>query len=359
MKTISSYFLKEFLRIFILTLAAFVLIYIFVDFLERIDNFLEARLPLSRVAYYYILSVPLFLFNVAPVAVLVSIMISLGLLARHNEIIAVKAAGISLHRVSIPLLGAGILISLLMFVISEMAIPYASVKTNAIWNLEVEKKGKAKSGQFKDVWFKGEGIIINFDFYDSNKNYLRGINLFRLNERFALYERIKAKEARLVKDGWRFSDGLVKTYKEDGQLSLETFENADFKLGQLPENFTESQRAPQEMGFEELYYYARKVEDEGHDPTKYFVDLNFKIAYPFICLVMLLIGLPIVLWRERGGGIDVGIGAGVGLSFVYLVLLGLSRSLGYTGILYPALAAWLPNILFMLVGLFLFALIRQ
>lgn len=359
MKIITRYFLSEFLKIFITILVVFVFIYVFVDFLEKIDNFIDVDLPLTRIAQYYLLSTPMFIFNAAPVAVLVSVMISMGLLARNNEITAVKATGMSLYRVSVPLILASIVISIVLFGLSEMVIPTTTSQTNRIWKIEVEKKQAASPDRFKNVWLKNEGVIYNFDLYDRKEKSLQGINVFRLNDKFALFERTMAKKARFSEKGWTLYQGQVKTYHDNGQVKLNEFDEAEIKLPQMPDNFSTARRAPEEMGFMELYNYANWLKGEGHDPTRYFVDLNFKISYPFICLIMVLIGLPIVFWQQKGGGIAVGIGTGVGLSFLYLVFLGLSRSLGYTGILFPIIAAWVPNLFFMFLSMFFFAFVKQ
>ncbi|MBW2085491.1 MAG: LPS export ABC transporter permease LptG [Deltaproteobacteria bacterium] len=359
MKVVNRYLLEEFIRTLGIILLSFVLIYLIVDFLEKIDNFLEADVPLIRVVYYYLMSIPAILFNVAPVAVLVSVMIFLGLLARHSEIVALKAGGISLYRVSIPILWMALFMSLLLFGLSETVIPYTSAQTNAIWNVEVEKRQDTSSGRYEDVWYKGEGIIYNFQVYDQPARVLEGVSLYRFDEKFVIHERIEAKEARWIDGRWLFFQGLVKRYLNDGELRLEYFDQAVFELPEMPEDFSRVTRSPDEMNFESLYRYARRVEAEGHDPVRYYVDLNLKIAFPLICFVMALIGLPIAFWREKGGGIALGIGAGIGLSFVYLVLLGLFRSLGYTGLLPHVAAAWLPVLIFILLGFFLFTLVRQ
>ncbi|MBW1708668.1 MAG: LPS export ABC transporter permease LptG [Deltaproteobacteria bacterium] len=359
MRVVNRYLLKEFIRILAIILLSFVLLYLIVDFLEKIDNFLEASVPLTKVGYYYLMSIPEIIFNVSPVGVLVSVMISLGLLARHSEVVALKAGGFSLLRISVPFLGIAILFSLIMFGLAEAVIPYTSARTNYIWNVEVEKRQDVSSGRYKDVWYKGEGIIYNCQVYDQRARILEGVSLFRLNDKFAVYERIEAKKAQWKDDHWLFSQGLVKTYLDDGRIELKHFDQAVFAIPEMFGDFSRVMRPPEEMDFKSLLDYANRMEAEGHDPVRYWVDLHFKIAFPVICFVMTLIGLPIALWKEKGGGIALGIGAGIGLSFVYFIFLGLSRSLGYTGLLPPAISAWLPNVFFMLLGSFLFTMVRQ
>ncbi|MFH1090189.1 MAG: LptF/LptG family permease, partial [Pseudomonadota bacterium] len=140
MSIISRYLLREFGRILLFSLTGCVLVFLIVDFLEKIDNFMDAGIPLARVAWYFLLNIPWVFFNMAPVAVLVATLISLGILARHSEIVAFKAAGVSLFRLSLPILLASMLISVLMFVLSDTVIPKTSAGVNSIWTTEVEKR---------------------------------------------------------------------------------------------------------------------------------------------------------------------------------------------------------------------------
>lgn len=358
MKLIHRYLLTEFLRYLGLVLLTFILVFLLVDFLEKIDNFLEAGVHLPRVLHYYLLLIPSIVFNLAPVAVLVSVMITVGLMARRSELVALKASGVSLFTVSLPFVMTALAISLLLFGLSETVIPYTSVKTNSIWNIEVEKKQDASTGRFKNVWFKGGGMIGNFQVYDRPGKKLEGIGLYLFDPGFQLTERVEANEGRAVGDRWEFQKGLIKKYDKEGRYSVQPFQQAFFDLPELPEDVSRVTRAPEEMSFEGLWSYARRVRAEGHDPIRSYVNLNMKVAFPFISLVMVLLGLPIAFWREKGGGIPLGIGAGIGLSFIYLVFLGLARSMGYIGFLPPTVAAWLPNVFFILLGLFMFTLVR-
>jgi len=359
MRTIDRYLLDEFFKVLGTAILSFVLIYLIVDFLEKIDDFLEVSLPLVRVAYFFMLSVPTIFFNVAPVAILVSTLICLGLLARHSEIVALKAAGIGIFRISLPILRAAFLFSLLLFVLSEAVIPYTTEKANAIWKLEVEKQQDTSSGRYEDIWLKGNGAIHHFSFFDQPNGYLRGVSLYRLDQNFRLYERIEADEARLIDGAWVLFGGLVKSYRSGGDLQVTHFKEQIYQLPDLSRDFSRTRRGPEEMNLEELLRSARQVETEGHDPVRFLVDLHLKVSYPFICFIMAFIGLPLAFWREKGSGITLGIGMGIGLSFIYFVILGLSRSLGYSGLLTPIAAAWLPNIFFIFLGLFLFAFARR
>ena len=359
MKIYSRYILTEFTRILGLTLTGFVLIFLIVDFMEKIDNFMEAGLPITKTFYFFLLTIPSVIFYVAPVAVLVAVLVSLGLMARSSEIVAFKASGLSLYRLSVPIALAAIGISMAMFLISDLVIPDTAARVNTIWNLEVEGDAQAASNIRRNVWLKSDKGIYYFKMYDRANLFAEGVSIFLFDDHFVLKKRIEAAAAH-IKDGqWELLDGLSKDYDEAGQIEARPFAALIQPLPALPKEAGTTDRASEEMSAEELSDWIGHMESGGYDPLRYLVDLQIKFSFPFICAIMAIIGLPIAFWKEKGGGIALGIGVGLGLSFVYLVLIGLSRAMGYAGLLPPLIAAWLPNLIFILLGCYLFTYVRQ
>ena len=359
MSIISRYVLKEFFKLLFLTSLSLVLIYMLVDFFEKIDNFIEAGLNWNTVAWFFLMSIPNVFFLIAPVAILVAILISMGLLARNSEIVALKASGVSLYRISVPLLVASLGLSVLLFMLSDSVIPYTSAQVNQIWNVQVEGQDGHKSGIKKDVWFRDKTNVYNFKSFDRRSGLIDGISMFVFGDRFHLLQRIEAVAASLEKGKWVLYDGMVKSYLSDGQISVEFFTEHPIKLSRIPDEVGEEPRSSNEMSALDLWRWIHVMEEGGYDPSRYLVDLNMKFSFPFICAIMTIIGLPIAFWKEKGGGIALGIGVGVGLSFCYLVFLGLSRALGYSGLLPPIASAWLPNTLFMILGFSFFSFVKQ
>ena len=359
MKIIHRYVLSQFLKVWLPTLTAFTGIYMVVDFFEKIDNFLESGLTLARAGQYFLYTLPTVVFQMAPVAVLVGILISVGLLARNSEVVAFKAGGVSIAGLSAPLVVASIFISGLMFIISETIIPDASTRANAIWNVEVEKDAAAGSTIQKNIWFRSAGGVFHFDSLDMEHDLLQGVSCFYFGGGFKLKRRIEAESGRRVDGEWELSHGQVKTFLSQGEISLKNFDRETFDLPKTPGNLGLKNRSADEMSTRELWAGVNRMEAEGYDSLRRRVELQMKFSFPFICVIMAFLGLPIAFWKEKGGGIALGIAAGIGLSFAYLVVLGLSRALGYSGLLSPVGAAWLPNLLFMSLGLFLFSRVRQ
>ena len=359
MKIIHRHILREFLRILFLTLISFVAVFLIVDFFEKIDNFTEAGVSLTRVGYYYALFVPQIVFLMAPVAVLVAVLISLGLLARNSEIVACKAGGLSVFNLSRPIFVASIALSVLMFLLADTVIPRTSAVINSIWNLEVEQDDDATSLVRENIWLKSQGRIYHFGRYDGETKLLTDISINFFDQSFHMVERIEAERARPADGQWELENGLVKTNETGGDIVVERFEKKLVQLPEIPTGYSRAELSSDEMSFLELSEFISRMKQEGYDPLRFRVDLQLKLSFPFICAIMAIIGLPIAFWKEKGGGIALGIGVGIGLSFCYLVLLGLARSLGYSGLIPPAVAAWFPNVTFAILGLFLFTNVRQ
>ncbi len=359
MRIISRYLLFEFLRVLILATVFFLAVFFVVDFIEKIDNFLEAGVAVPRVLYYYLMLIPSLLFYMAPVAVLVSLLISLGLLARRSEIVVMKASGISLTRLSLPFLLVTLLISLLLFILSDTVIPRTAAVVNQIWEVEVEKHGGEEGRIHRSFWLRESGAFYHIQYHKEGDPFALGVKVYFINDRFKLARRVEAERVEQRDGAWVFLKGLIKETNAQGEIQIRPFEEDVFPFPSLDREFVQTPKAVDELSAAQLDDRIDRMAAEGHDPIRYIVDLHFKYSFPFICAIMAVIGLPIAFWKEKGGGVALGIGVGIGLSFIYLVFLGLARSLGYSGALPPVAAAWLANLVFSVLGLYLFTHVRQ
>ena len=359
MKIVTRYIWTEYCRLLGLTTLGLVTIYLVVDFLEKIDNFMEAGIAWGKIAYFFLMSLPSVVFYVAPVATLLAVLISLGLLARNSEIVAFKASGVSLLRISFPILLTSVGLSLILFVISDTVIPFTMARVNNIWNVDVEQSREAVSLVHRDVWFRSQNSIYNFRSYDTGSSELTGISIYYFGGDFILQKRLEAARGILENGHWQFDDLMIKTYKPGGVIEVERLNHDTVALPKLPDRFGQTERFAEEMSSRDLREWITLMEAGGYDPLRYLVDLNLKYSFPFICAIMALIALPLAFWKEKGGGIAVGVTVGIFLAFVYLVMLGLSRSLGYAGLLPPFMAAWFPNMVYVVLGLLMFSHVRQ
>jgi lipopolysaccharide export system permease protein len=366
-RIIHRYLLSLFLRHLALCLAGFLALYLVVDFIEKISNFLGHGTPWGSVLTYFLAQIPNVAILLIPVATLASVLITLVLLARNSEIVALKGSGVSLWNLSAPFLGAGALLSLLVFLLGNFVTPMTSEVANRIWEGEVmSRRADDSVSQVEDVWSRDLRMLEHFATYREAEREATGVTVILLDDSLGLARRVDAERAVFGEDGATFYGAAVKTYRDGppGRPKGFAFERApEFFLAGFPQPppglGRHSERDPNELSVGELTEGIRLLRAEGFNPVRQVVDLSFKFSRPLTTLIMVIVGLPIGLWREKGGSIALGLVPGLVLSFAYLVTLELSRSIGYAGFLPPPIAAWLPNCFFLLLGVYLLSYVRQ
>ncbi len=352
MKIITRYLYREFFTFFTVSLITFLVLYTVIEFFGKIDNFLEAGVSLRVAFTYFLYQIPLVVQQMIPISVLISILLTFGLMNKYNELLALKCSGLDSFRLSLPLIGISVVIAAGSFFLSESIVPITSPKANEIWNVQVERRNPKGAYKLSHIWYRGNGSIYQIRTFDSRKNIIEGLTIFLFDEDFTLSKRIDASRATWTEGRWKLTDGLIQTFEADGSHKSVTFTDYTIQLPESPENFRHSMKAPEEMSFWELRNYTGKIRREGYDSARGEVDLNIKIAFPFISIVLTVVGIPLAL-RRRRGGIPLNITIGIGISLLFLLIFGLSRSLAISGVLPPILGAWMANLLFLFLGIYL------
>jgi lipopolysaccharide export system permease protein len=355
MRIISRYIALELTKVIVLCLGGFIAIYLIIDFFERIDNFFEAHLPLSLASEYFLLKCPLILQQGIPIAVLMGTLITLGLMARSNELLVLKGNGISPVLVNAPIVIIALLFTLVNFGLAEYFVPLTSARANYIWNVRVEHLPRPGSFSQEKIWYKSGRVLYNIRVLHPKRQMLEGITLYIFDHSFRLTNRLDARKAQWDGESWIFFDGIFLERTADGGFSMERFQRRHLHLKERPEDFQHLDKDPAEMTLAELGRYVALIESEGYDSTRYRVEFHAKIAFPFTSLIMALLGIGVALYQGKRGGIAMGIAASVAAAFIYFLISQLVLSLGNTGNLQPLLAAWTPNLFFGLASLFLFA----
>jgi lipopolysaccharide export system permease protein len=352
MKVLSRYLLREFFKLFALCEGIFVFLYLVIDFMEKVNNAIESKASKGSMLLHFLYETPFIVSNMIPPATLIAVVMLFSNMKKRNEITALKANGLNLFSLSRILLGASLLTGALVFVLSETVVPYTTSKSNRIWNIEVEKQDPTLFYGKDQIWYKGTNSIYWIRHYDSKKKLMEGLSFFFFDKDFRLVKRIDGRTGRWENGFWRIGNGIIQTLGEGGDYGLKRFRTLDLRLPEGPETFMAGTRKPEEMNYWQLKRYAERVKDEGYDNSIYLVDMNVKVAFPLISVVLVLIGIPISLRLSRGG-MPLAVCCGIAVCFLYLVVMGFSRSLGLSGTLPPLLAAWLANIVFLLIGTYL------
>lgn len=359
MRIISHYVTREFLKRTFLCLGVFVFIFLLADVMAKLKDFGEAEVPAGTIIRYFLYSLPFIVKQLIPVAVLMGTQLTFGFFSKNNQLIAFKSSGIHMARLSLPILLLSLLATLLLLILGEVLVPLTQRQAVAIWKTQV-KKEESRAVLFQEkIWYKGHQAIYSFDQFDFRNHSAAGSSLYFFDEGFRLRSRIDARAIRWQDGNWVLENGLVQTFGADGSSTSEPFAVKVLNLPETPEDLRYPEKTGEEMTYQELRKTIRKVRQEGYDPTRYVVEKHIRLSFPFVCLIMAVLGIALALRREKGIGIAQGIVGSLFLAFLYWVFFGFSRSLGLSGTFPPLWAAWSTNILFLMVGGYLFLHIRQ
>ena len=355
---LDAYVVKSFLFYLAVVLAAFLLLTeVATFFLDLLNDVIRNQIPVSVVLDYFIHFTPQLIYLFTPLAVLVAILVSFALLCQSNEVTAAKACGISLFRLALPIFGLAALLSVGLFLFEHFYIPAANRHQDSVRN---RIKGRPAQTYYRPdrKWIFGqESRIYYYNFFEPNEQVLGGVTVFELDrETFQLTRRVSAARARWepALSGWIFEDGWV---RQLGQGSVQSFEQFPVRLfpefSEEPSYFLKEVKQSSQMNFLELRRYLQDLKQSGFDVVPLAVQFNKKFSFPLFALIMALIGIPFGFSYGRRGALT-GIALGCGIAMLYLGVSSLFEALGNLNELPPLVAAWSPNLLFVLGGLYFF-----
>jgi lipopolysaccharide export system permease protein len=354
------YVTREYLKVFLLSLSGLILIYLVVLFFQKMDTFIKHQAPFLLIFEYLLFKIPEVIFQwTLPYAVLLSTLLTLGALSRHSEITAMKAGGVSLYRITIPLFIIALLTSGLAFLGNEYLVPLTNQKTRYLLSVKVRKQPQTSYFKNYKIWYHGNLGIFNIQLLDAKEKILKGFTLYQFDDEFRCTLRIDAREARWIDGKWKLRQGAIREFHEGEAIRTTPFSDYEFDLQENWESFQRIEQKADEMSYSELRSYIEKIQGAGYDTTRYLTDLYSKLSYPLLNLIMVLVGIPFALKTGRSGGVALSIGISVMIGFLYGVTFYIFLSFGKSGILPPFLAAWTPTLLFALTGIFTLTSIRQ
>ncbi len=359
MPVITRYFTKEFLKTLALCLSSFVALYLLVDIFEKLDDIIENKVSFSLVVQYCLYQIPMIAYQVLPLGILLCTFITLGIFVKNNEITAIKAHGISLFSVLKTFVFISSLFCVFSLYLQEFVLPQTNWQVKKIKNIHIKKKKEPTFFKKEDFWFRSKNSIGKIGYFDRGKNSLYNITLFYFDPDFGIEKKIEAENAVWTKDRWIFNNGLKISFKKNGELEIKKFKSRQMALDKIPEDFISVQKESEEMSFTEIRAYINKTKQEGYPTAAFEADMHSKISYPFICIIMAVLGIPFSLMIGRSGGMALGIAISLFLGFIYWTFFALCLSLGKGGELTPFVSAWSANLAFGFLGLYLFLHVRQ
>lgn len=338
------------IKLLFVTELAGIIMFITIEFFERMDIFTRSFNNFLLSILYLLLRTPYYIHLILPLAFLISILILLILMVRGNEMIVVRTSGISTASLMKPLLAFSLVLVVLSFVLAEWIIPFTSSASDYLYRVKI--KGEEAKVFFKNnsIWFKRNNVIYNIDFFDAKKDMIKGLTVLELSETFSVNKRYDAQEGVFKDNAWYFKNVTERTFDEKGLVAKKTYEQFKDLFREPPSIFKTADKNPEDMGYQELSRYIRRLQRDGHDIKRYLVDLYDKIAFPFINLIMVFAAFSVGLRYMKTKHISIGIFSGILLGACYWVFHSISLSLGYSEIFPPLFAAWFSNLLFISSG---------
>ena len=340
-----------YVRLLGLTFASLLGIFYIASFIDLSEKLFKGKTTFGMVMAYLAYSTPQFVCYVIPIAALLSALITIGILTRNSELIVMKACGISLYRISLPLLAFGAAASVVLFGVQEQVLAQANRRAD-----ELRQTIRTGTVITPDLlgrrWVVGKaGEIFHYEFFDPRRQLLSSLSIYEFDQKNWLLRRrtyfSTAGFASSVPTAnvWIGKQGWIRELDADGNTSsLVQYPQRRLVLDQ-PSFFGSEQPEAERMSFGELRSYIDRMGATGMNVVPYLVSLHQKISFPFATIVVTLIAVPFAVTTGRRGALY-GLGVGIALAMIYWTANNAFGALGSAGILPPMLAAWAPNILF-------------
>jgi len=345
MRILDRYLLREFIGYLFLGLLGFIVIFIVVDLIEKMDVFLDHRAPWPLVLQYFVNLAPDVVVKMLPVSLLLATFLALGQLNKFGELTAMRAGGLSLVRILAPVLCVAMACVVVSLLIGEFVVPAATRARQQIFEERIQHLQRAVPSERADVTYLGRGgRIWLVGLYLVHESRMHEVSLQEFKNG-VLMRRIDAAEASWDGQRWVFVSGYVRRFSQ-GREQAEGFQRmAVGGLGERPEDFAKQGHKPEEMDWFELRSYVDRLRASGARVENYLVDLHLKLAFPLICVIVVMIGGALAT-RLRMQGAALGFGLSVAISFFYYGILRAGQALGHNGALPPYVAAWGADVLF-------------
>ncbi|MGH7181013.1 MAG: LPS export ABC transporter permease LptG [Nitrospiraceae bacterium] len=362
MTILFRYLIREYGKIFTMCFSGLMTIYLVIDFFEKVRRFLHYDADWLDILTYFLLKAPAISYQIAPLAILMATLLTFGLLSRSHEITAMRSCGISLLWITSPFLVFATGISLILLLFSSTVIPLAASTSEEIRTTRIEKKPPAAAVTLKQPWTRvGADGFMHVTTVSVGGELLGSVHLFQFDRNFQLVTMTEADEARYQESGWALYQGRHRQFSPDGTVVTTEFDRQPLALTLIPEDFTTWLAGDSEfMTFHDIRAYSRRRHQQGSQTARLQTDYYSRIAFPFVTIIVVLVGIALSLRRSgaRGGGMAIGIGQALAVGFCFWTTHSITIALGRGGVLAPLIASWMANVLFLSVGLYLIFKVR-
>lgn len=345
MTRIDRYISKLFWSFFASGLIVFVTVFIAVDALSTLVQYKDV--PGESLLKYYIFYTPEIIHKLLPVACLIGTVLTLSTLNKASELIALFAAGLSLLRISMPILVGVFVISLFGFLISDQLLPSVLKEKNFIYYNIIEKKpGKFSVVKTDRIWYRTKNTIFNIKTLNPEAGTAQGVSIYFFNDNWDLLQLLSAQSVEFKGNQWKLLNGSVIIFSTDSSFPLTSqFQSKSIVMSEDVQDLQKTGQTSDLLNQKELSQFITKNKVAGLETTRYEVDYHSKFGFAFAGLIMSLLGIPLSISRQRSGGAMMNVGLCIGLVFAYWVFYSSGLTLGNHGTIPPLAAAWVPNLM--------------
>jgi lipopolysaccharide export system permease protein len=357
-RLLGRYVVGQWLRVFLLTAIGLPFVSVLTQLTDNLRRLLDRDLTPGTIALSYLYALPENIAMMIPAASLFAIVFTVGPLARNSELTAAKAGGISFQRLIFPLFLISALAGVGSFYLSE----WATEATARQLELQKERVSRSLTHRFNFVYRTSQGWIYTIRQLDADQGKAESVVLERPIRGDSMSSTaISADSATWDADArqWVFKSGATHAIAAGHTPTTASFTELRVPgLTQGPRDLLVEPKKDSEMTYAELKAYIGSLRGSGNDTRKLEVQLATKLAIPAACLIIALFGAPLAISAPRAGA-AMGIAISLGTTIVYLLMINLAQAVGASGLIQPpALSAWVPNAMFLLVGLWLLARVR-
>lgn len=355
MRILERYIAKEFVLSFLGFLLAFLFLYVIVDLLGHLDEIIKQAPNILLLRDYYLSFLPLIFLQITPISSLLACLFSLGKLNQHNELVAMRASGLSILQVTKFIIIFSVLISIFTFVVSEKILPQSQTLNSQLKEQIFNQEKKAKITEVNDLAVYGlKNRLFYIRSFNPQTNTMRLITILESDRNQNLTAKIIADKGVWQDGAWNFYNCIIYYFDENSQIKEEPLYFAEkiMDITETPRDFLHQRKRVEFMNLAELGEYIKRLSESKAKTAlaNFKVSYHYKIAFPFANLILAFMGIPFSFITKRRIAHLASLGVCVAISFCYYLVLSVSVALGKGGALPPALSAWLANIIFFLIG---------
>lgn len=341
---IDRYVARIYLRIAALSFVALLGLFYISTFIDRSEKIFKGQADIGAVMQLLVYQTPQYVYYIIPIAALLSVLVTIGLLSRSSELTVMKACGISLYRVGASLVALALVFSAVLFLLEQRILAYANRRAEAL-DSAIRGRPPRTLSALNRRWVLGrDGAIYHYAMFDPNRLELRGLTIYRLAPRvWRLASQTYIPAARFVHGVWHAEPGWSNDFTTE-PASSRRWQARPLPDLEPPDYFATEQPLAEMMTVGQLRELIRDLSSSGLNPVPWAVELQRKLSFPFVTLVMTLLAIPFGVTTGRRGTLF-GIGLGIVIALSYWILSSAFIAIGSAGVLPPVLAGWATNIL--------------